>query len=411
MVFIPLINEERRHWLGKCIAKIAAVIILFLLSPSTAFAQDDSLPDEHTISDFLGKAQSFSLSCESRAAVDWAAFWGFEVSESEFLFNLPSSDNPDFGFVGNPNDPWGFTPPRSYGVHAEPVAALLRDYGLQAEAQRGLGWDDLRAEIAANRPVIVWIIGQMWDGQVREYTASDGQVVLVAPYEHTMTLYGYTPQTVKVLDAYSGRKQTYKLEVFLNSWSVLGNMVVTGHGIAQEPPTEDVAKEETYTVAHGDYLVLLAERFKTDWKTLVALNNLVYPYGLYPGQVLRLPSKQADDLSEPERTDQDEDHFGSPIDGSDLTQIAYTVKPGDHLSKVAYQLGLNWQQLAIYNNIPFPYIIYPGQILRWSDSAEPQVDLEKVQDSSTLDFKRMRWYYRHFSTIPNFSWIRVTWPF
>jgi uncharacterized protein YvpB len=121
-----------------------------------------------------GVAQSLSLSCEARSAVDWADFWGVSIRERKFLSKLPRSDNPDTGFVGNPSDAWGQIPPHSYGVHAEPVAALLRDYGLQAEARRGMQWDELRSEIAAGRPVIVWVIGQVWRGTPVKYTASDG---------------------------------------------------------------------------------------------------------------------------------------------------------------------------------------------------------------------------------------------
>ncbi|HSO27033.1 MAG TPA: C39 family peptidase, partial [Anaerolineales bacterium] len=116
----------------------------------------DSLPEDAQVEGVLGHAQAFSLSCESRSAADWAAYWGVYIDESRFLKNLPRSDNPDAGFVGNPKGAWGQVPPRPYGVHAEPVAAALRTYGLAAQAHKGLGWEDLRAEIAAGRPVIVW---------------------------------------------------------------------------------------------------------------------------------------------------------------------------------------------------------------------------------------------------------------
>ena len=71
--------------------------------------------------------QSFAISCESRTAVDWADFFGVQIYESEFQFGLPLSDNPDKGFVGNVHDPWGQVPPFSYGVHAAPVATLLKE--------------------------------------------------------------------------------------------------------------------------------------------------------------------------------------------------------------------------------------------------------------------------------------------
>ncbi|MBE0408880.1 MAG: LysM peptidoglycan-binding domain-containing protein [Anaerolineales bacterium] len=385
------------------------LLCLFFSLPEKVLAQENTLPDEYIISEFSGKAQSYSLSCESRSASDWAAFWGVHISETEFLNNLPSSDNPDVGFVGNVNDPWGYTPPRSYGVHAEPVAALLREYGLKAEARRGLVWEDLKVEIAAGRPVIVWVIGQMWGGQAREYTANDGKVVLVAPYEHTMILYGYTPQTVNVVDAYSGRKQTYRLDVFLKSWSVLGNMAVSGNGVELQHSTDTGQGEETYTVVGGEYLYMLAERFHIDWKILVTLNNLVYPYTLYPGQILRLPVQSTDGLTDLEEGDLEVDPTATMANGGDGSVVMYTVKPGDHLSRVAYQLGLNWQKLASYNDIPSPYTIYPGQVIRWSESEDP-IDAHdeggKEIGQETL-WRRWPYYYNY---IPRSYRIPMTWP-
>ena len=44
----------------------------------------------------------------------------------------------------------------------------------------------------------------------------------------------------------------------------------------------------------------------------------------------------------------------------------YTVKPGDNLSTIAAAYGTTWQQLASWNNIQNPNVIFPGQILRVS---------------------------------------------
>lgn len=134
----------------------------------TGRARAGDLPEKAYIAGVIGHPQTYPLSCEARSAVDWAAYWGVTISEWEFLSSLPVSDNPDEGFVGDPNDPVGSLPPLGYGVHAGPVAALLQKYGFAAEAGRGLSWDDLRSEIAAGRPAIVWVINQMWPGNVRE---------------------------------------------------------------------------------------------------------------------------------------------------------------------------------------------------------------------------------------------------
>ena len=79
-----------------------------------------------------------NLDCEARSAVDWAAFFGVTIDEPTFLSQLPSSDNPEKGFVGHYWDIAGGIPPNPYGVHAGPIAQLLRAYGLKANAGKGL---------------------------------------------------------------------------------------------------------------------------------------------------------------------------------------------------------------------------------------------------------------------------------
>jgi uncharacterized protein YvpB len=103
-----------------------------------------------------------------------------KIGEKNFLNKLPRSDNPEEGFVGNPNDAWGNIPPASYGVHAKPVAALLQQYGLDAQARKHMGWEELKAEIAAGHPVIVWVIGQMTGGKAEKIKTKDGKWVTVA---------------------------------------------------------------------------------------------------------------------------------------------------------------------------------------------------------------------------------------
>jgi uncharacterized protein YvpB len=159
--------------------------------------------------------------------VDWAAHLGQSIGEFEFFYRLPTSDNPDVGFVGNGNGRWGQIPPNDYGVHAPPVASLLRQYGLIATAVRSMNWDELRAEVAAGRPVIVWVIDAVASSYPVYYTASDGHLTVVAPYEHTVIVVGYTGDSVTVLNG-APPYDTYSLTRFLDSWSVLRNMAVVG---------------------------------------------------------------------------------------------------------------------------------------------------------------------------------------
>ncbi len=182
-----------------------------------------TLPPQARIS-LRGSSQTLPLSCEARAAVDWAAYFGVKIEELEFQHCLPLSDNPEIGFVGDVGGVWGLLPPRSYGVHAPPVAACLRHYGLSAKARRNLTLEELRQEIAAGRPVIVWVSGHVQAGTPTIYTTQSGQKVRVVAHEHTVIVVGYTPETIIVVDGAS----TYgrATQNFLESWDTLGNMAV-----------------------------------------------------------------------------------------------------------------------------------------------------------------------------------------
>jgi uncharacterized protein YvpB len=183
-----------------------------------------TLPKEARVTGVVGHRQTLSLSCESRSAADWAAYFGVTLDEMEFFNRLPVSDNPEVGFVGDVNGEWGYLPPKAYGVHAGPVADLLRAYGASAQAQRGLSWEDLQKEIIAGRPVIVWIVGHLWEGKPVTYSAEDGQTVTVARYEHTVIFTGYSATRVIVVDGENIYAQP--VTTFLRSWSVLGNMAI-----------------------------------------------------------------------------------------------------------------------------------------------------------------------------------------
>ena len=276
---------------------VALVTLLILVDVSAA--QGNSLPDSAYVSGLTGHPQAYTLSCESRSAADLAAFWGISIGESEFLQALPHTDNPEKGFVGNPNEAWGNLPPHGYGVHATPVAEILQSYGLEAIGLSNLSWDDLRWEISAGHPVIVWIIGAMWGGTPVEYEASDGSTAVVAAFEHTMILTGYNQDSVQVVDAATGQYQTYPLNTFIKSWNVLGNMAVFASRPASERnDTPDESQADSYTVQPGDYLIGLAKRLNTSWLELAQLNSISFPYTIHPGQVLSLP-RSAEPVAEP----------------------------------------------------------------------------------------------------------------
>ncbi len=183
-----------------------------------------ALPPEFYITDLSAHRQAYPLSCEAAAAVDWAQYFGTFIYESEFQAAIPLSDNPDLGFVGTKDAPWGQIPPYAYGVHAEPVAAVLRGYGLPALAAKGFTLEQLQGEISAGQPVIAWVIGNCVSATPVVYTDSQGNPVTVAPYEHVIIIVGYREGKVRYYNA--GNLFETPTEIFARSWAVLGNMVV-----------------------------------------------------------------------------------------------------------------------------------------------------------------------------------------
>ena len=183
------------------------------------------IPDSVYLKGVTSFRQSYPISCESRTAVDWADFFGVQIYESDFQFGLPLSDNPDKGFVGDVHDPWGQVPPYSYGVHAAPVATLLKEeYGLSARAVKNFSLENLKKEIASGQPVIAWVIGNMVGGIPSEFVDKEGNKVVVAAYEHTVIVTGYGKDHIRYLN--NGNFFQVPMDTFLNSWGVLGNMVI-----------------------------------------------------------------------------------------------------------------------------------------------------------------------------------------
>lgn len=180
------------------------------------------LPPSVEIDGVYGYAQAYNLTCESRSAVDWARFYGVDIGEMEFQAELPRSDNPEKGFVGEYDGPMGHIPPQSYGVHPPPVAETLRQFGVGARAVRDFNFNDLRRQVAAGDPVIVWVVGNTWNGYPVAYTASDGETVTVTHFQHTAIVIGYDEYGVTLVD--NNLVYWRSNDTFLSSWEVLGNM-------------------------------------------------------------------------------------------------------------------------------------------------------------------------------------------
>ena len=104
----------------------------------------------------------------------------------------------------------------------------------------------------------------------------------------------------------------------------------------------------SYTVQSGEWLYSIARKFNITPQALIAANPQINANTtLKPGTVLNIPSSSA------------------PIPGATTTgQKTYVVKPGENLFRIALNSGTNYQTLAQLNNIPAPYTVFPGQVLK-----------------------------------------------
>jgi len=222
----------QRAWFLVSLLYIAA---LFL--PWTVRADDP--PPSASIEGVIGHPQEHNLSCESRSAADLAAFFGVSFAEDDFFRRLPKSDNPNRGFLGDVDLPPGSMPPVGYGVYVGPIAATLRSFGLDAQAQQEWSLDGLKVELAAGRPVIVWATYDMQLPGVETWVSADGVTSVVVKWQHTFIAVGYDEAGgeggLYLVDAYDGVTKFFSYEAFMPAWDQLGRMAVTVEGSLVQP--------------------------------------------------------------------------------------------------------------------------------------------------------------------------------
>jgi uncharacterized protein YvpB len=217
---------------GQFMEIIRVSIPLFTVTPTpppTPTPTPTPIPSRAMVP-LLGQPQTYNMSCESRSAADLAAHWSIEIDETDFFNALGYSDNPHQGFVGDVDAPPGSLPPYGYGVYAEPVAATLRNFGLDAQPAYNLGLDGLKAELLAGRPVLVWATYGMTLYEPQEWVSQDGQSSTVVPFMHTFLVTGYDEEGLFVLDAYDATTQHYPFDTFLEVWNIFNQMAVIAAG-------------------------------------------------------------------------------------------------------------------------------------------------------------------------------------
>jgi len=199
--------------------------------------QDIELPPEVLLADVPVGKQTRNLNCEFQSASDLAWYYGKPYTWREIFLRVghDPGGNPHKGFVGDSlDDPPGRLYPDGYGVYAEPVAQALRELGLVAQVHYRESAIWLKQQVAQGRPVMVWAMAGMREGQVEEWVAQDGTVIKGARGEHTYLVVGYTRDGARVIDPWYGERVFYSWETFLRSWDVFDRMSIVIEGTSDE---------------------------------------------------------------------------------------------------------------------------------------------------------------------------------
>ena len=108
------------------------------------------------------------------------------------------------------------------------------------------------------------------------------------------------------------------------------------------------AAPAVYTVAPGDTVSSIAQRFSLSTASVLALNGLSWKSTIFPGQVLALTSAPVKTTGVPAPT---------------TAAGRYTIVKGDTLSAIASRFGLSTQSILDANGLSWTSIVYPGQTL------------------------------------------------
>jgi LysM repeat protein len=117
--------------------------------------------------------------------------------------------------------------------------------------------------------------------------------------------------------------------------------------VPEEPtPIEPVACSSPYTVSEGEWVYSIGRKCGLDPNAIIAANGLGYPYLLYPGDELVLPSAGEE-----------------PPPSGGTCPSPYTVQLGDWVFSIATKCGSTAEAIIAANDLAFPYTIFPGDQL------------------------------------------------
>ena len=211
-------SPNNSHARFRPLATIALFVLVVCTSPVSAAGEG------HVLKDIPATPQAWALSCEYAATSAATAMYGTVVTQWRLRTDIGTDPNPHKGFRGDIMGTWGGT--TDYGVYAEPIAATLRRYGFAHSYVFYGGADNLRAEIAAGRPVVAWVTGTWKPSSRQVLRDASGDRYSLIPDEHAVTVYEYDGDGVWVMDPAGPDKYRVSWDRFLTAWDQLDDMAL-----------------------------------------------------------------------------------------------------------------------------------------------------------------------------------------
>jgi len=141
------------------------------------------------------------------------------------------------------------------------------------------------------------------------------------------------------------------------------------------PQTTTLTSGQIYFVKSGDTLGEIAKRFGTTVSALAAYNDITNPNLIHVGQQILIPGPSrtvqvgAPTVSGPPTSVSGISAYTSPSrteyeEDFEIGEQTYIVKSGDTLGGIAKRYGIPWRDLAMFNDLANPDVIFPGQTIR-----------------------------------------------
>lgn len=171
--------------------------------------------------------------------------------------------------------------------------------------------------------------------------------ILVLLFSTVLTACSLNTTPAPVRDA--GSKRYVKPSYHSNSTPILRNETSRSLPVSSERPK--LTPGTPYTVKAGDTLYAIAWMYGADVRALAEQNGLDATHHVRTGQVIHysLPNS----ILSPSKV----------VTTSTLPE--HRVKVGDSLSVLAEDNGFRLAELGAFNHIKAPYVIHPGQIIRF----------------------------------------------